>query len=95
MVRPVEPDPPQPLPRMPGGVRGATATPEQLGQTPVQEREDRSGRRKPKPGAQTETGDTVSLEQGQSESGTPDRPEGRTDPGPTPKPPQRHLDVKG
>ncbi len=90
MVRPVEPDPPTPLPRAKEGVRQTTATPEQLGHTPLSGEEDRPGRRKQKPGKAPEP-DTVSLDG----SAPPAQP---ADPGTKERRSsdrQKHVDLRG
>ena len=90
MVRPVEPDPPKPVLRTPGGVRQTSATPEQLGHTPVSEQDDRPGRRKGKPG-KPPASDTVSIE-----SGAPTAP--KADPAPATDRSadrQEHVDLRG
>ena len=62
-MRPLEPDPPQILPKSPERVRGTTATPEQLGETSVREQGERSRRRKEKPKGQPLDADSVTLQQ--------------------------------
>lgn len=88
-MRPVEPDPPRPVIRPQGGVRSTTATPEQLGHTPVQGREEPPGRRKRSTGS-SETSDTVSLNSTESEPEAPAVEQGKPD-----AKPQEHIDLQG
>lgn len=90
MVRPVEPDPPRPVLRTPGGVRQTPATPEQLGHTQVSAEDERSGRRK-KEQEKPPASDTVTIE-----SGAPDAP--KADPAPEPlqsSDRKEHVDLRG
>lgn len=94
MVRPVEPDPPRPIPRAQGGVRGTTATPEQLGHTPVQERQDRPGRKKTRTAERSE-GDQV-LIHGTENAAETVEPQAHDEEEQTRAPkPQEHIDLQG
>jgi hypothetical protein len=104
VVRPIEPDPPQVLPKSPERVRGTTATPEQLGQTSVREQGERSGRRKERPKGQPLDADSVTLQQATLETATEEQQALESTAGTEPVPPalnknlerpHDHLDVKG
>lgn len=89
MVRPVEPDPPRPIPKAPAGVRGTTPSPEQLGQTPVREPGERPGGRKRSKPEKAE--DTVTLQKNSEAPPEEPKPTGGSETTDRPN----HLDVRG
>lgn len=97
MVRPVEPDPPQPVSKSPERVRATTATPEQLGKSAVREQGDRSGRRREKAKEQTLDALTLTEERAPDSTDLPGAKAGR-DTVPMQAGVRKahdHLDVKG
>jgi len=97
MVRPVEADLPAPAGGRRTGVRSATQTPEQLGQTPVQGQAGPPSRRKTRSSGPERRADSVSLaHEPEAAPNVPGNAAQRTKQDPAGRPKVgKHLDVRG